>query len=337
MKRISHLLTLYAFFISLFILGACSNTSDRIILAYVTSSGKSLPDPQIVTHINYAFGHVDSTFCKVDIENEERLSHIVALKREAPHLKVLLSIGGWGSGRFSEMAADEQKRTIFAFDCRTKVNQYGLDGIDIDWEYPTSSAAGISSSPDDTRNYTLLIRDLRKALGPEKLLTLASVHNAKYIDFKAIVSSIDFINVMAYDINCPPFHHAALYRSSLVKNSCAEEAIKAHLQQGIPANKIVLGIPFYGRGINPIPNFINYDAILAQRNYTICWDSIAKVPYLTNGEGELVCSYESPKSIIEKCNFIIREGLKGIMYWAYDSDGKEGTLRKAAYEGLKNR
>lgn len=77
------------------------------------------------------------------------------------------------------MAANEQYRLSFANDCRRAIEQFQLDGIDIDWEYPTSSAAGISSSPDDTQNYTLLMRDLRKAIGPDKLLTLASVYNGK--------------------------------------------------------------------------------------------------------------------------------------------------------------
>ena len=75
------------------------------------------------------------------------------------------------------------------------------------------------------------MRDLRKAIGPDKLLTLASVYNGNYIDFKAIDPYIDFVNVMVYDINRPPYHHAALYRSPLVGDGCGEEAVEAHIQK----------------------------------------------------------------------------------------------------------
>ena len=139
--------------------------TGRVIVAYVTSWSDVTPDPHSMTHINYAFGHVNNTFDGVRIDNPDRLRAISGLKQQNPKLKVLLSVGGWGSGRFSEMAATDSTRRAFAADCRAKVKEYGLDGIDIDWEYPTSDAAGISSSPDDTRNYTLLMRELRRALG----------------------------------------------------------------------------------------------------------------------------------------------------------------------------
>ncbi|WP_308596963.1 glycosyl hydrolase family 18 protein [uncultured Parabacteroides sp.] len=308
---------------------------DNIVLAYVTSYGNTLPDPQIVTHINYAFGHIDSSFCQIVIENEKRLSEISALKRKHPHLKVLLSVGGWGSGGFSEMAADEQKRLSFAEDCHRIIEQFGIDGIDIDWEYPTSSAAGISSSLDDTYNYTFLMRDIRKAIGKNKLLTLASVYNGNYIDFRAIDSFIDFVNVMVYDINRPPYHHAALYRSERSGNGTVEEAINAHLQKGIMADKLVLGIPFYGHGVAPLPDFINYDVISELEGYVSCWDSIAQVPYLADQEENLICSFENPMSIAAKCSFVKEKGLLGIMYWEYNTDDKNGTLRNAVYKGMK--
>ena len=130
----------------------------RIVVAYVTSNPTVMPDPTRMTHINYAFGHVNDTFNGVRISNESRLHSITALKKEAPWLNVCLSIGGWGSGRFSEMAATEENRKAFAQDCARVVAEFDLDGIDMDWEYPTSSSAGISSSPDDTKNFTLLIK-----------------------------------------------------------------------------------------------------------------------------------------------------------------------------------
>ena len=100
-------------------LAAQSKGNDgKVILAYVTSWSSVMPNPQMVTHINYAFGHVDSTFTGVKVDNPQRLRQIARLKKKNPHLKVMLSGGGWGSGRFSEMAADQAKREKFAKDCR---------------------------------------------------------------------------------------------------------------------------------------------------------------------------------------------------------------------------
>ena len=182
---------------------------EPVVLAYVTAWSNIMPDTDWVTHINYAFGHVNDTFNGVRIDNEERLRSIVLLRKQKPSLKIMLSIGGWGSGGFSEMAADETGRKAFAADCRRVVEVFGLDGIDMDWEYPTSDDAGISSSPGDKHNFTLLMRDIRAAIGEEKLLTFASAANADYVDFRAVDDYVDFVNIMTYDMANPPFHHAA--------------------------------------------------------------------------------------------------------------------------------
>ena len=104
---------------------------SRIVVAYVTSNPTVMPDPSRMTHINYAFGHVNDTFNGVRINNESRLHSITALKKDAPWLKVCLSIGGWGSGRFSEMAATDENRKAFAADCARVVAEFDLDGIDL--------------------------------------------------------------------------------------------------------------------------------------------------------------------------------------------------------------
>ncbi len=310
------------------------NAKNKVIVAYVTSRGNVMPDPEFVTHINYAFGHVNKTFDGVSIENEDRLRRIVELKAKYPLLKVLLSIGGWKSGRFSEMAASEENRHKFVNDCERVVKDFKLDGIDIDWEYPTSSEAEISSSPDDTKNYTLLMSEIRSKIGKKKLLTLASVSDAKYIDFKAITPIVDFVNVMTYDMGTPPNHHAGLYRSKYTKNISVDEGVTAHLNAGIPASKLVLGMPFYGHGKGDIAWYIDYKDIVKLSGYTKKWDDDAKAPYLTNDAGEFVLTYEDPKSIAIKCSYLLNKGMLGAMYWDYAADTEDGELRKAVYSGV---
>lgn len=160
---------------------------------------------------------------------------------------VLLSVGGWGAGNFSEMAADETHRKNFCQNCLNAVKKYNLDGIDLDWEYPTSSSAGISASPGDTKNFTLLVKDLRTALGSGKLLTMASSSSARYVDFKDCVDYLNFVNIMTYDMGKPPCHNAGLYKSSMTRRSC-DESVALHIKAGIPPEKLALGIPFYGHG-----------------------------------------------------------------------------------------
>lgn len=350
--------------------------TDPVVLAYVTSWSGTLPDPNCVTHINYAFGYVNETFngvminrparsvggnANVSIESrpdsEERLRAIVALKEQNPLLKVLLSIGGWGSGRFSEMAGDQTNRFSFAADCQRVILEFGLDGIDLDWEYPTQTAGGrISASPDDSDNFTLLIQDIRRAIGPGKLLTFASVSSAQYVNFKDVEPYLDFVNIMTYDINIDgSVHHAGLYRSPLTGEpgqglSC-EESVDAHLKAGIPAQKLTLGIPFYGRGRNGIPNSLNYKNIINRRGVlgfigregeTILeshregWDECAQAPYWVDAQGNFVFSYETPRSIALKCVWLKQKGMLGAMYWESGGDDDYGTLTKAVYNGIMN-
>lgn len=310
-----------------------ASSKSKVIVAYVTSWSDEMPNPKYITHINYAFGHVAETFDGVKVDNGDRLREMVALKKQKPELKVLLSIGGWESGRFSEMAADNKLRQAFAKDCQRVVKEYGLDGIDIDWEYPTSTAAGISASPNDTENFTLLMRDIRKAIGKKKSLTLATVASAKYIDFKAILPYIDFVNVMSYDMGNAPKHHAALYPSENTGEMTTDAAIKAHLAAGVPASKLTMGVPFYGRG-GALYRGGDYHRLVNTTEFEKRWDDVAKAPYLADKEGVLVCGYENPRSLAIKCQYILDNGLLGGMFWDYSGDNTQCDLLRTMYESL---
>ena len=133
------------------------------------------------------------------------------------------------------------------------MKEIDLYGIDIDWEYPTSSKANISATPDDTENFTLLMKDIRAAIGDRKELTLATVASAKYIDFKAILPFINFVNIMAYDMASAPKHHSALYRSANSGGITSDEAVTAHLKAGVPPSMLVVGMPFMAVVVIDIP------------------------------------------------------------------------------------
>lgn len=294
-----------------------AQTAERVVVAYVTSWTQAIPDPTVMTHINYAFGHVNDSFDGVRIDNPDRLRMIVDLKKQNPKLRVLLSVGGWGSGRFSEMAASDKNRLLFAKDCRRVVDDFGLDGIDIDWEYPTQSSAGISSSPDDTKHFTLLMRDLRQELG-NKLLTCATIASGEYIDFRSCISYIDMVNVMSYDMGNPPYHHSALYPSEITNWMTTSAAIEAHLNAGIPHEKLVMGMPLYGRGKQGYTTEPDSTKGVTER-----WHEQSMVPYLVDAQGNLVMGFENERSIGIKCQYIIDHRLRGGMYWEYGDEHQE--------------
>ncbi|GHT10825.1 hypothetical protein AGMMS4956_02940 [Bacteroidia bacterium] len=320
--------------------GACKHapktTLQKKIVAYIYAGRTDvIPDPTVITHLNYAFGKVNAAFNGVEIMHPDYLTRIVELKQKAPHLKVMLSIGGWTSGGFSEMASDSTTRLSFAQDCQRIVLQYGLDGIDMDWEYPTNSEAGIASSPHDTKNFTLLMHNIRDAIGSQKLLTLASVASAQFVDFRSIMDVVDFVNIMTYDVARPPHHHSGLHRSEHTGKICDDEAVQAHVDSGVPIHRLTLGIPFYGHGIGKIPDFIDYKDIIRLHGYERKWDSVAQVPYLVDSAGTFACAYDDAQSIAAKCDYIMANNLGGAMYWEYSCDDAEGTLRNAVYKHLQ--
>ena len=307
---------------------ATKDVSEKVVVAYVTSWSQVMPDPHYVTHINYAFGHVNDSFDGVRIDNPDRLRAISALKKDHPGLKVMISIGGWGSGRFSEMAADPKLRDSFCADCKRVMKEFDLDGIDIDWEYPgNGGGAGISESPDDMANYTLLMKGIREAIGPKAWLTLASACTPRYIDFPSIMEYMDLINLMSYDMGFGAQFHNALYSSQYTGEWTTDNSVKAHIEAGVPKEKLVVGIPFYGRGTRDYRGGHDFRGIYPiSDEYIQCWDEDAMVPYLTDQEGNFIFGYEDARSAAIKCDYINENGLRGGMYWDYNGNDDACTL-----------
>lgn len=312
----------------------------KIVAAYVLAGANDIPDPAYLTHIYYAFGRIDESSLGLYIGgNINRFLTIMALKNQNPELKVLLSIGGAGqafSGKFPEIAASPDKRQKFAADCKNMIENRSLDGIDINWEYPWTA--------QDTDNFTLLMHDLRMTIGSDKLLTYASgaARGWKFFNHKDVNAYVDYINVMCYDIANLPNHQSGLYRSQLtgVGNvTCDEGIMLNHVNNGLPIHKLIFGIPFYCHGRNGIETGTGYAGVQALINagtHIPQWDDVAKAPYLTNATtGSIDCSYDDPRSIAEKCKYIIDNGMAGAMYWTSDADDSNGTLAKAVWSGLK--
>jgi GH18 family chitinase len=200
---------------------------------------------QYLTHINYAFALPNSNGTLKPIENTSKLSSLVSTAHSRG-VKVMLSIGGWNGGNdsaFETFAASSTGRTTFVNACVNVLNQYGLDGIDIDWEYPDP---GTSAT-----NYQNLMNQLCSAMRSRgKLCTAAVVAQGTTgggVSMTA-VGYMDYIQIMAYDANNGN-HSSRTY---------ADTSLSYWLNRGVPKSKAVLGVPFYAR-----PSWAAYNTLLA--------------------------------------------------------------------------
>jgi chitinase len=252
-----------------------------------------LPAAQL-THINYAFANISpSGECVLGdpYADTERtypgdrwddplrgsFRQLQLLKERHPHLRTLISVGGWTwSGRFSDVALTEASRARFATSCADFMERYGFDGIDVDWEYPISGGEPSNvTRPEDRANYTLLLRALRRELdargaasGRRYLLTIAAPAGPAIIEnleVEALPSILDWINVMSYDFhgawgtrtgfNAPLRAIAGDPNPEPIRSGFnIDAAVRTYLARGVPPSQLVLGVPFYGR------SFQNVDA-----------------------------------------------------------------------------
>ncbi len=327
-----------------------------VILAYYTENSSDLPDVTLLTHINYAHGRFKNPSTGdggIVISGTSLMKQVIALKSVNPKLKVMLMIGGWGikADGFSMMARDADKRTEFCKSVKSLLDEYGLDGVDIDWEYPTYSAEGTGASAADKGNFNLVLKELRETLGTSKIISFASSSSAKYVDWPIAIQYIDYVNVMTYDMGAAPNgHNSPLYRSAKFNHRSCDESIELHLAAGIPLNRMNLGVPFYGKAeknpseANKVYNYeVNYNEMYdilhnnwyKKRSLDVtgknnrAWDDVAKVPFLTDNMGRNLLSYDDPESVTCKGQYVVEKKLLGAMFWEYRHDDDQQSLLKA--------
>ncbi|MBQ1673595.1 MAG: glycoside hydrolase family 18 [Bacteroidales bacterium] len=328
----------------------------RHVTAYVTYYGSLTPDAYIMTHINYAFAElymVDGVYQGFKLQGKvSRFETVVAQKKSNPDLKICLSFTHGVSnsdnkqgGSFSALAKSDANRKAFAADCKAFLEKYGIDGIDLDWEFPGLSWSGAACDQAvDTDNYVLLVKQLRETLGDKYEISYAGYCSDKvstsggwrYVDIAAMDPYVDYVNIMTYDLDEAPHHHSALQDSRAYKD-CAR-AVQAYLNAGVSPKKLVLGVPFYGRhSWSQSPTAVSYKNIIQMDRYKFRrnkWDETAQCPYVETMGGVFFCGYDNPRSIAAKGEWIRKKGMAGLMYWEYDQDDANGTLRKAVWNAV---
>lgn len=305
-----------------------------------------------------------------------------ALKEAHPNIKVLISLGGWTWSKwFSDAALTAESRALLVESCidlfiRGNLPNGGdgepggdgtglgvFDGIDIDWEYPAASGHEHNIyRPEDSENFTLLLAEFRRQLdavgeelGVERpfMLTVATVASpAKFelMELDKIHTYLDFINVMTYDFygawDTQTNFHANLFTPNAdpADSISVDKTMQGYLAGGVPAEKLIMGVPFYGRGwtgvaseendglyqsaIGPAPasleaGFEDYRQ-LAKADMPRFWQAEAKAPFLY--DGNIFWAFDDPESICHKMAYVREHNLGGAMFWELAGDSADGAL-----------
>ncbi len=336
-----------------------SDKNAAVVLGYYPSWETGVKPADLVlkrfTHICHSFLMTD---VKGNLKTEGNMPSADLIQRShAAGTKVLISLGGAGSGAtFNAMtrdraATDKYVNAVMAFMIK---NNY--DGLDMDWEAPENEV--------DKGHKTDLMRQFRARLdqeAPGSLLTMAlpaSDWSGKWIDAPALLPLVDFVNVMTYDYHGPwssqSGHNAALYPISSDPTKGAFSTVDGMkywtLTKKFPKNKLVVGIPLYGRGF-AVPGLyqatkgkkssaeeVPYKKAVAliKAGWVRHWDKEAGAPYLVDPKGTEMVSYDDIESVTLKGQWAAQQGYRGIFYWEVTEDliGGEHVLVNASRDAF---
>ena len=311
-----------------------------------------------VDQINYAFALIENG--EATVSHLKGLNAVRRFLRANPQVDGLLSVGGWGADGFSQACATEEGRQRLADSILRVMDENGFNGVDIDWEYPGSTVAGIAANEDDAENWYALLALLRSELdqrqaehGRDYLLSVALGAGSAQIaavDGGRLNALVDQAVVMAYDLmgfDRMTGHHAGLYPDGMTTLSGAY-AVNAYAASGLAEAKILLGVPAYGRmwrqvsstgdGLNARAATSGNKAVTQSAirgyladGYTRYWDEEAQAPYLFDGTNFI--SYDDAESIQAKGQWIRANGLLGAALWEGNQD-EDGQLLRVLSEAL---
>lgn len=266
------------------------------------------------------------------------------------------SIGGWTlSDPFSAMSANSANRAAFARNCRRLIEEYDFDGIDLDWEYP--GYASHSGTPEDTKNFSLLLRDIRMELNElgaqmNRFYGLTAAlpcgpSNIKNIDIGTAAQHLTEFNLMSYDfhgswdantgVNSPLYDQSSDPEPGWSVDGC----VKNWESRGAPKDKLNIGLAFYGRSFrgakemgvthkgtddsnwNVDEGTPQYFNIMEQiDSLTVHWHKETSTPYAFFNDGGLV-SFDDERAICLKTEYVINESLHGFIIWELSGDMME--------------
>jgi chitinase len=274
-----------------------SQSADKTrVLAYFLGPPALLENYDVsqMTHIIFCFGQLEGNRFKISKDDSVTIRKMVSLKKKNPGLKVILSLGGGrGCKTCSDAFATRAGREEFARSVNECHRYFSTDGLDLDWEFPNvEHFPGQKFSPADKKNFTKLVRTIRKFNPGYELSFAAGAHEGIFesvVEWKKVMRKMDYVNLMTYDIgsyqNRPKYpqyrhlslgddskntaHHTALYStpdqlhsvpgsysqySTPGQERSVDFCVKYLRKKGIPANKLIIGAAFYGRVYENVEN-----------------------------------------------------------------------------------
>ena len=323
-------------------------------------------DPTICTHIVYSFFGVSadgSVKSLDDYLNHHKdggyINRFIDLKLKNPDVKLMAGIGGWHvkTSLFSGIAADPATRTKFADNVADFCNDHGFDGLDLNWLYREDSHQAA-----DKENFTLLLKELKRALG-SKILSIAASSSEKsakeFYNIAEVAETADFINLITYDLHGvrdgKTGIHAPLYAGpDENKQVNVDGCLKYWTNNGCPKDKIILGIPTFGRSFtlhNPDKNgigapikgvgtagpwtaagMLGYNEICINK-WPHTFEENQKAFYAFKGDQWV--GYDDVESVKIKCEYINQKKLGGAMFWSLDTDDFLGKGGKGKFPLIK--
>lgn len=328
-----------------------------------------------ITHLFYAFSTIENGECVVGDNAAADFAALASLKRRHPHLRTLISVGGWGAGGFSDAALTPASCRALAASCLElffdRIRD-SFDGVDLDWEFPVyGGPTELTDRPEDRRNMTLLAQEFRRqldqrdrghlltaALPAGRLQTDGPYDPAVSFDLHALGRVLDFINLMTYDMgtgfsavstfNAPLREVAADPLAQPMRRwNNVTDAVSFYRAHGVPADRLVLGVPFYGQGFRVTSRgpshglYQPYDAtfspggwkdikaLLDDPEWTQHWHPVAASPWLYNEAERRFVSFETPESILIRAKHAKQSGLLGTFMWELSDDDAEHSLLAA--------
>ncbi|APU68131.1 glycoside hydrolase family 18 protein [Christiangramia flava] len=336
-----------------------SKTSDTVdagfkTIAYWTGRPQPIKDSNLekLDQIIYSFLHLEGAELKGREKDSLQLMYLSSLKEKYPKLEILVSLGGWGGCKTcSEVFASENGRAAFSASVKKILETYKVDGIDLDWEYP-----GIAGFPDhqflpeDTHNFTLLVEELRKTLGDSAVISFAAggfdEYLEKSIEWKEVMAVVDHVNLMSYDLvngNTPHTGHLTSLYATEEQQVSTDHAVKFLDSVGVAPEQIIIGAAFYARIWENVPDTdhglyqqgdfkmgVSYKKIdsfvNSKKGFKTYWDTVAQATYNYSPDEQLFMTYDDPKSLRQKVQYVKDNNLGGIMFWELSGDTENDTL-----------
>lgn len=345
------------------LLAAALAGQEPALIAYYAGDGRNLEEHGIeqLTHLIWCFGHLEGDSMVIAPEQETVIHTMVGFKQRNPALKILLSLGGWGGcASCSEVFGREEGRRTFAASVLHLVERFQVDGIDLDWEYPAvPGPPGHRFVPEDKPNFTLLVRELRRVLGPEREISFAVGGTDECIlkgyEWDSVMAAVDRVHIMSYDLvhgySTLTGHHAPLY-SCRQQSLSADHAVRLLGSLGVRRAQVVIGAAFYTRIWKDVPatnnglfqpgtfsHTIPYSAmdttLTSAGGWQLFRDKEAWAAYAYNAASGLFATFDDAASIAAKASYVKHAGSGGIMFWQLIDDRPATGLLNVMHRALR--